>query len=262
MINTKQLFVTIALTVLSFIASANEDKTFHTTMESCNAPDALYYTPALKRPAPKEWKREVLMRDTCVQMDTVQGRFHVKLKEGTELAQNPKTGAWHHVLCTNWTNWKQQVPEKLAECLDCNKVIEHTTVIKERVIVQCANGETLSFDGDKKIDPTAVCPKITVTSPVETKTVVATKATAECKDCTPRPAQSELQKLCVAENGKAKCTFKVTYETLRAADGKTCGIQNRQANQLAVIHGVADGSDECCLRKEALLAVLKKVARK
>lgn len=260
-----KVLLAVSMSLCSTLVVAGEDSIFFQDDSSCvqaqDAKTGKYYTPALKRPAPATWVREKLMRDTCVQMDTVQGKFHVLLKEGTELAQNPKTGNWHHVLCTNWTSWKQVVPTKVVPCTDCGDVVIHTTTIKERLVVQCADGTTLTFDGEKKNNPTAECPKITISSPVEAKTNVISTTVAECKDCKPYPTQSQLGNLCTIENGVAKCRFQVVYGTLSSVAKNACHLRNDRINQSATIVGEVDGSDECCLRKEALLSVLKQVTK-
>jgi hypothetical protein len=251
-----------ALVFFSQEVFAKENKMFfHSHSECVSTKDALYYEPALKRPAPKEWKRTKLLRDTCVQMQTVQGLFDVLLKEGTELAQNPKTNAWHHTLCTNWTNW--QLPEVPAKeelntevCHDCNKVVEQVTVVKEILTIQCADGSQQTFNGEKKVDASVVCPKFVVRQEVETKTEAKSQAAVVCKDCIQRPTQSELNKLCWRSGKDTVCQFDVAYMDSSKRPAKACYVQS--AKMVGVIIGAEDGSEDCCNKKEALLAVLNK----
>jgi hypothetical protein len=262
----KSILLAVLMFAVSTFALAGENEIFFETKSECQiAKAAKHYVPALKRPAPKEWKREALTADTCVQMDTVQGKFFVKLQKGTELAQNPKTGAWHHVMCTNWTDWKQP-EQKVVEvevpkvCDDCNKVVEHTTTVIKKLVVRCEDGTTITLDGSDKKDPEVKCPDVKTKTDVSSETKVQAKTSANCQgeNCVNRPTEAEKNNLCRAKDGKAECRFKVTYESLRPPKAGECGLQNKEKGTLALIHGSKDYA-ECCVRKDALISVLKKL---
>lgn len=103
-------FVTAMLfAFFSLSAMAGEQNLYFADQAKCDvalsAGTAMFYTPTLNRPAPKNWKTDTLKASKCVQMETVQGMQFVALSVGSPMAQNPASKAWHHRLCTNWTNW-------------------------------------------------------------------------------------------------------------------------------------------------------------
>jgi hypothetical protein len=135
---------------LCFNAQAAENKIYFSDEAACKVAladgSAMFYSPSLKRPAPKSWSREKLATSVCVQMETVQGYQHVVLPAGFEMAQHPTSKAWHAAPCTNYTNWTPG-----------NKMSEPVAAVMPGVVQGVHAGTVMQTVCDAKCEAKKVC---------------------------------------------------------------------------------------------------------
>ena len=190
------IFSAVLFVAMLFANSAQASGFVYSTKAECEKSTG-YYTPsvgltlAAKVKKFLNWNETSLSTDQCFQTLARENgkdrKGYVRMEKGTKVLRfgdklviaecgNEIFTPVQLVVAEPSAN----IEKELACSENCGGVVTNTTTIKERVVVQCADGTVLRFDGDKKVDPSANCPKIVVQSAVETKTVVATGVSTDC----------------------------------------------------------------------------------
>lgn len=247
-------------TFFSVSAMAGEQNLYFADQAKCDAAladgTAMFYTPTLNRPAPKNWKRETLKASTCIQMETVQGMQFVALSVGSPMAQNPASKAWHHSVCTNWTNWlpgnnqsapiASQLPGVIQAVgggvvlkgMQCDAKCQQVKICGENGLTPLdkmnENGEWLCQAPDLKIviiQNGSIRGEVHLEQEGWTVTGNGNLPAAPINFNTQRPNASVMGEKCAAE----KCEARETFKKVSSVSADFCGIRTNTGDVIAFL---------------------------